>query len=105
MRWPRSRDPAPSGSPRRLAARGGAGGSWGPGAASRGGVGGPPGRGGGPGTGRGFRVGLAGPREPVVELAGGAPEVSRFALRPVSLEDVYFAATRDADEVIDAVPA
>ncbi|MFL5519196.1 MAG: ATP-binding cassette domain-containing protein, partial [Gemmatimonadales bacterium] len=56
-------------------------------------------------TGRGFRVGLAGPREPVVELAGGAPEVSRFALRPVSLEDVYFAATRDADEVIEAVPA
>jgi ABC-type multidrug transport system ATPase subunit len=45
-------------------------------------------------TGRSYRVGLTGPREPVVELAGSAPGVSRFALRPVSLEDVYFASTR-----------
>ena len=56
-------------------------------------------------TGRGYRVGLAGPREPVIELAGGAPEVTRFALRPVSLEDVYFASTRSADEAAEAVPA
>ena len=56
-------------------------------------------------TGRGYRVGLVGPREPVVELAGGAPEVTRFALRPVSLEDVYFASTRTADEAPEAVPA
>ena len=56
-------------------------------------------------TGRGYRVGLVGPREPVVELAGGAPEVARFALRPVSLEDVYFASTRSADEAAEAVPA
>jgi hypothetical protein len=41
----------------------------------------------------------------VVELAGGAPEVARFALRPVSLEDVYFASTRSADEAAEAVPA
>jgi ABC-2 type transport system ATP-binding protein len=56
-------------------------------------------------TGRGYRVGLIGPREPVVELAGRAPEVARFALRPVSLEDVYFASTRSADEAAEAVPA
>ena len=56
-------------------------------------------------TGRGCRVGLVGPREPVVELAGGAPEVTRFAIRPVSLEDVYFASTRSADEASEPVPA
>jgi hypothetical protein len=56
-------------------------------------------------TRRGVRVGLVGPREPVVELAGGAPEVSRFAIRPVSLEDVYFASTRSADEAVEPVPA
>jgi hypothetical protein len=41
----------------------------------------------------------------VVELAGGAPDVTRFALRPVSLEDVYFASTRGADEPAEPVPA
>ena len=56
-------------------------------------------------TGRGYRVGLVGPREPVVELAGVAPEVARFALRPVSLEDVYFASTGSADQAAEAVPA
>jgi ABC-2 type transport system ATP-binding protein len=45
-------------------------------------------------TGRGLRVGLRGEREPVVELAGGAPGIERFALRPTTLEDVYFARTR-----------
>jgi ABC-2 type transport system ATP-binding protein len=45
-------------------------------------------------TGRGYRVGIAGAREPVVELAGKAPEIDRFALRPTSLEDVYFARTQ-----------
>jgi ABC-type multidrug transport system ATPase subunit len=45
-------------------------------------------------TGRGYRVGLVGPREPVVELAGSAPGITRFSLRPVSLEDVYFALTQ-----------
>lgn len=49
-------------------------------------------------TDRGFRVGLSGPREPVVELAGNAPGIERLTLRPPSLEDVYFARTqRDAD--------
>jgi ABC-2 type transport system ATP-binding protein len=50
-------------------------------------------------TGRGYRVGIAGEREPVVELAGKAPGIERFTLRPTSLEDVYFARTQDAGEV------
>lgn len=41
-------------------------------------------------TDRGFRVGLLGSREEVVELAGSAPDIERFTLRPVALEDVYF---------------
>ena len=50
-------------------------------------------------TGRGYRVGIAGEREPIVELAGKAPGIERYALRPTSLEDVYFARTQDAGEV------
>jgi len=50
-------------------------------------------------TGRGYRVGIAGEREPVVELAGKAPGIERFALRPTSLEDVYFARTQASEEV------
>ena len=42
-------------------------------------------------TERGFRVGLRGGREAVVELAGSVPGIERFALRPATLEDVYFA--------------
>jgi len=50
-------------------------------------------------TERGFRVGLTGSREAVVELAGSAPGIKRFALRPTTLEDVYFTLTlRPADE-------
>jgi ABC-2 type transport system ATP-binding protein len=45
-------------------------------------------------TGRGVRVGLQGPREAVLELAGSAPGIDRFALRPATLEDVYFARTQ-----------
>jgi ABC-2 type transport system ATP-binding protein len=45
-------------------------------------------------TERGFRVGLTGERDAVVELAGTAPGVVRFALRPATLEDVYFARTQ-----------
>lgn len=44
-------------------------------------------------TERGIRVGLRDSREAVVELAGTAPGVDRFALRPATLEDVYFART------------
>ncbi len=49
-------------------------------------------------TERGFRVGLRGSREAVVELAGTAPGIERFALRPATLEDVYFATTRRATD-------
>jgi hypothetical protein len=45
-------------------------------------------------TERGWRVGLRGPRETVVELAGTTPGIERFALRPATLEDVYFARTQ-----------
>jgi ABC-2 type transport system ATP-binding protein len=45
-------------------------------------------------TERGFRVGLSGAREPVVELAGSAPGIERLVLRPASLEDAYFLRTR-----------
>jgi ABC-type multidrug transport system ATPase subunit len=45
-------------------------------------------------TERGFRVGLAGSREAVVALAGAAPGIVRFALRPANLEDVYFTRTQ-----------
>jgi ABC-2 type transport system ATP-binding protein len=45
-------------------------------------------------TDRGFRVGLTGEREAALELAGTAPGILRFALRPATLEDVYFAHTQ-----------
>jgi len=45
-------------------------------------------------TERGFRVGLTGERDAVIELAGTAPGIVRFALRPATLEDVYFARTQ-----------
>jgi ABC-2 type transport system ATP-binding protein len=47
-------------------------------------------------TDRGFRVGLSGEREAVIELAGSAPGIVRFAIRPTTLEDVYFAKTQAA---------
>ena len=47
-------------------------------------------------TERGFRVGLTGPRDAVIELAGSAPGIERFALRPTTLEDVYFALTQES---------
>ncbi len=45
-------------------------------------------------TERGFRIGLRGSREAVVELAGSAPGIQRFVLRPATLEDVYFGVTQ-----------
>jgi ABC-2 type transport system ATP-binding protein len=45
-------------------------------------------------TERGFRAGLRDSREAVVELAGTAPGIERFVLRPATLEDVYFARTQ-----------
>ncbi len=46
-------------------------------------------------TERGVRVGLRDSREAVVELAGTAPGIERFTLRPATLEDVYFARTSE----------
>jgi ABC-2 type transport system ATP-binding protein len=48
-------------------------------------------------TERGFRVGLSGERDAVIELAGRAPGIVRFALRPTTLEDVYFERIQRAD--------
>ena len=48
-------------------------------------------------TERGFRVGLTGSREAVVELAGSAPGIKRFAVRPATLEDVYFWLTQRSE--------
>jgi ABC-2 type transport system ATP-binding protein len=45
-------------------------------------------------TERGYRIGLSGPREPLTALAAAMPGISRFAFRPPTLEDVYFARTR-----------
>jgi ABC-2 type transport system ATP-binding protein len=44
-------------------------------------------------TDRGYRVGIGCDREAALELATSAPGIERLALRPVSLEDVYFART------------
>lgn len=49
-------------------------------------------------TERGLRIGLSGSREAVVELAGSAPGIERFSLRPATLEDVYFALTQRPGE-------
>ena len=51
-------------------------------------------------TKRGYRVGLRGERDAVLELAGTAPGIERFTLRSATLEDVYFAKTQElaADE-------
>jgi ABC-2 type transport system ATP-binding protein len=46
-------------------------------------------------TDRGFRAGLRDSREAVVELAGTAPGITRFVLRPATLEDVYFVKTQE----------
>jgi ABC-2 type transport system ATP-binding protein len=48
-------------------------------------------------TERGFRVGINGERDAVVELARAASGIERLTLRPASLEDAYFARTRDGD--------
>ena len=46
-------------------------------------------------TDRGFRVGITGERESVMELATSAPGIDRLAVRPTTLEDAYFAHTRE----------
>jgi len=46
-------------------------------------------------TDRGFRVGIRGERESVIELATSAPGIDRLAIRAATLEDAYFAHTRE----------
>ena len=46
-------------------------------------------------TERGFRVGIRGERDALVELATAAAGIERLSLRPASLEDAYFARTRE----------
>jgi ABC-2 type transport system ATP-binding protein len=46
-------------------------------------------------TDRGFRVGISGERESVMELATSAPGIDRLAIRPATLEDAYFVHTRE----------
>jgi ABC-2 type transport system ATP-binding protein len=48
-------------------------------------------------TERGYRVGIAADREAVIELATAAAGIERLALRPATLEDVYFARTIGTD--------
>ncbi len=45
-------------------------------------------------TGRGYRVGLRGPREKIIALTAQADGLSKLSLRPVTLEDVYFVRTQ-----------
>lgn len=49
-------------------------------------------------TERGFRVGINGERDAVLELATTAAGIERLALRPASLEDAYFVRTRAGTE-------
>ena len=44
----------------------------------------------------GYRVGICGSRDRLTELAGVTLKLNRFAVRPVTLEDVYFARTQTA---------
>jgi ABC-2 type transport system ATP-binding protein len=50
-------------------------------------------------TERGFRVGIRGEREALMELATTTTGIERLTVRPPSLEDVYFARTRAAADV------
>jgi hypothetical protein len=47
-------------------------------------------------TARGYRVGITGSRDGLTQLAGLASRLVRFAVRPVTLDDVYFARTQGA---------
>ena len=54
-------------------------------------------------TERGYRVGICGSRDRLAELAGVTPKLNRFAVRPVTLEDVYFARTQAAGALDEPV--
>lgn len=44
-------------------------------------------------TDRGYRVGISGPHGDLTTVVSAASRITRFAIRPVTLEDVYFART------------
>jgi len=44
-------------------------------------------------TDRGYRVGISGSRGDLARAVGATPRITRFAIRPATLEDVYFAQT------------
>lgn len=54
-------------------------------------------------TERGYRLGISGPRDGLARIAGAAPRVTRFSIRPTTLEDVYFARTQAAESGRPAV--
>jgi ABC-2 type transport system ATP-binding protein len=45
-------------------------------------------------TPRGYRIGISGPHEELARIVGAAACITRFAIRPATLEDVYFARTQ-----------
>jgi ABC-2 type transport system ATP-binding protein len=47
-------------------------------------------------TRRGYRLGISGPHDELARIVGAEREIARFAIRPATLEDVYFARTQDA---------
>jgi ABC-2 type transport system ATP-binding protein len=47
-------------------------------------------------TERGYRLGISGPHGELAGIVGAAPRIDRFAIRRATLEDVYFARTREA---------
>jgi ABC-2 type transport system ATP-binding protein len=48
-------------------------------------------------TDRGYRIGISGSHGDLARTVGATPRITRFAIRPVTLEDVYFARTGGAD--------
>jgi ABC-2 type transport system ATP-binding protein len=48
-------------------------------------------------TERGYRLGISGSHQEVARTVGSLPGISRFAIRPATLEDVYFALTQRAE--------
>jgi ABC-2 type transport system ATP-binding protein len=48
-------------------------------------------------TERGHRLGISGPHEEVARTVGALPGITRFTIRPATLEDVYFARTQQAE--------
>jgi ABC-2 type transport system ATP-binding protein len=50
-------------------------------------------------TERGCRLGISGPHDELARTVGATPRITRFVIRPATLEDVYFARTQEVDVV------